>query len=222
MKKILGIAGFLFLFLIFSSLAQEAPRVSVVTTYAEEGNVTLNVYSEYHYPPEFMVVKVDDKIIDRFPTTETYHSYSIKLESGYHEIKVLWDGPTWYGVAFTQKILVREKPSYATQSWVEDKISKIKDTWRPLYQIWDYLISRILDLYNALKPLILKDFATKLEIKMLEERIYALERAIQIVSKEAYIKGRIDACIEFNCSSFKVGKTIYYRTEKGFIGITPL
>ncbi len=98
-------------FFIFLSIAYAQPSSKISTISGIEGNFTINIYTDYYYPPEFFVVKVDGMEIDRFPSTETFHSYQVYFEVGEHWVEVWWDGPTWYGLSSKQKIVIYENYS---------------------------------------------------------------------------------------------------------------
>jgi hypothetical protein len=311
------IASLPFVFLFFISLvsASNLPNSQIDITYALEGEVTINIYTDYYYPPQFWVVKVDNEEIDRFTSTETYHTYTFNLSSGEHWVEVWLDGPTWHGLVTKQKIVVLAKDYYTKQEVIdliedyltdyytsdevddlindlsqnlqdnyydkeainnflkdlENKINSVNqtlentkneiltqltnyalksdveevksyisqqepkwlektqdtDTWRPLDQILNFILSKVEQIYQAMKSFIFKDFISRIEydnrIRDLNQRIFALEQAIKRINETAYLQGKLDACIQFKCRKIDYKNSTFWRTKDNkFLIISPL
>ena len=74
-----------------------------------------------------------------------------------------------------------------------------------------------------------RGFTTQMEYEyllsnqeMLYKRIVALEKTMEKIAPEEYCKGRLSVAEEYNLSSIKCGNTTYRKTDKGYLGITPL
>jgi len=196
---------FLFPFLSGIVFASTPPSASATIDYAQAGDVIINLYTEYHYPPEHLLITIDDTEIDDFLSTETYHTYTLNLSEGDHSLKVYWDGPMWYGLAYQQDILVRD--DFYTKEEVESLIEEKLSNHYNKTEI-DEITDSILSLFNNYYP---KETIDQM-VSSIEDNHYSKEEINNMINDICSRTRDIEDYIRSNEDSWKSDSTISIGT----------
>jgi len=188
----------IFVFSFLSSMVFALPpSASATINYVQAGEIVINLYTDYYYPPQHFVVKLDDDKLDEFLSTETYHSYTVNVTPGEHTMYVLWNGPNWHGIAYEKKLLVRD--DFYTKIEVRDLIESKLSNYYNKTEI-DEITDEILSMFDNYYP---KD---------------AIDSMIDHIEDSHYTKDKIDDILndvrdEFNNETSDIKSYIYEHEQ---------